>query len=89
MYYNATKGAVDLLTRSIAKEYSPHGLRVNGISPSLGATGLVSDFVGAEFTPDMARAKASESPVQRMVTPRDIAKACLYYASPYFNEYQT
>ena len=37
----------------------------------------------------VARAKAAESPVQRMVTPKDIARACLFYASPFFNDYQT
>ena len=89
MYYNATKGAVDLLTRSLAAEFSDRGVRINGISPSLGATALVSDFVGKEFTPEMAKRQATEAPVQRMCTPKDIAKACLYFATPFFNDFQT
>jgi 3-oxoacyl-[acyl-carrier protein] reductase len=89
LYYSATKGAVDLLTRGLAAEYSSRGIRVNGISPSLGNTSLVSAFVGEEFTHDMARAQDKEAPLQRMVTPKDIAKACLYYASPFFNDFQT
>lgn len=89
MYYNATKGAVDLLTRGLAAEYSKHGIRVNGISPSLGNTALVSQFVGEEFDSEMAKAHATQAPVQRMVTPLDIAKGCLYLVSPYFNDYQT
>lgn len=89
LYYNATKGAVDLLTRGLAAEYSNRGIRVNGISPSLGNTALVSDFVGEEFTSGMAKVQATEAPVQRMVTPLDIAKGCLYFASPYFNDFQT
>lgn len=89
LYYSATKGAVDLLTRGLAAEYSSRGIRVNGISPSLGDTALVSEFVGEEFTKDMAKAHAIEAPVQRMVTPKDIAKGCLYFATPYFNDFQT
>ena len=89
LYYNATKGAVDLLTRGLAAEYSNRGIRVNGISPSLGNTALVSEFVGEEFSADMAKVQATEAPVQRMVTPLDIAKGCLYLASPYFNDFQT
>lgn len=89
LYYSATKGAVDLLTRGLAAEYSSRGIRVNGISPSLGNTALVSEFVGEEFTKDMAKAHAIEAPVQRMVTPKDIAKGCLYFATPYFNDFQT
>ncbi|KAB8264714.1 oxidoreductase [Aspergillus pseudonomiae] len=83
LYYNATKGAVDLLIRGLAAEYSNRGIRVNGISPSLGNTALVSEFVGEEFSADMAKVQATEAPVQRMVTPLDIAKGCLYLASPY------
>ncbi|CAG9948538.1 unnamed protein product [Clonostachys rosea f. rosea IK726] len=89
LYYNATKGAVDLLTRGLAAEYSSKGIRVNGISPSLGNTALVSEFVGVEFTKEMAERQATEAPIQRMVTPKDIAKGCLFYATPYFNEFQT
>lgn len=89
LYYNATKGAVDLLTRGLAAEYSSRGIRVNGISPSLGQTALVSEFVGEHFTSDMAKKQAKEMPVGRMVTPRDIAKGCLYYATPFFNDFQT
>ncbi|KAL2835658.1 4-formylbenzenesulfonate dehydrogenase TsaC1/TsaC2 [Aspergillus pseudoustus] len=89
LYYTATKGAVDLLTRGLAAEYSHRGIRVNGVSPSLGNTPLVSNFVGEEFTGEMAKAHATQAPVGRMVTPRDIAKGCLYFASPFFNDFQT
>jgi hypothetical protein len=89
LYYSATKGAVDLITRGLAAEYSSQGIRINGISPSLGQTALVSAFVGEDFTSDMAKDQAKEMPLQRMVTPRDIAKGCLYYAAPFFNDFQT
>lgn len=80
---------MDLLTRGLAAEYSHRGIRVNGISPSLGNTALVHEFVGEEFTKEKADAHAFEAPVHRMVTPRDIAKGCLYFATPYFNDFQT
>lgn len=89
LYYNATKGAVDLITRGLATEYSSRGIRVNGVSPSMGNTGLAADFVGQEFTPDVAKLKATEALLNRLCTPTDIAKACLYFATPYFNDFQT
>ncbi|KAF9893001.1 hypothetical protein FE257_012412 [Aspergillus nanangensis] len=89
LYYGATKAAVDMLTRGLAAEYSSRGIRVNGISPSLGNTALVSQFVGEEFSGEMAKEQATQAPLQRMVTPLDIAKGCLYFASPYFNDFQT
>ena len=89
LYYNATKGAVDLLTRGLANEYSSRGIRVNGLSPSMGNTGLAADFVGQEFTADVAKSKATEALLNRLCTPMDIAKACLYFATPYFNDFQT
>lgn len=89
LYYAATKGAVDIITRGLAAEYSHHGIRVNAVCPSLGQTAMVADFVGESFTEDMAKSQAKEMPVGRMVTPRDIAKGCLFYATPFFHEFQT
>lgn len=80
---------MDLLTRGLAAEYSHRGVRVNGISPSLGNTALVNEFVGENFSEKMAALQATQNPVQRMVTPLDIAKGCLYLASPFFNDFQT
>lgn len=88
LYYNASKGAVDVLTRGLATEYSSQGIRVNGISPLLGQTALVSELVGEELNGDLAKVQAAQAPVKRMVTPLDIAKGCLYL-SPHFNDYQT
>ncbi|KAM0554880.1 hypothetical protein ACHAPJ_006615 [Fusarium lateritium] len=88
-YYNATKGAVDMLTRSLAAEFSPKGVRVNGILPSLGNTALVQEFLGKDLTGDIVQDKSRASKLGRMVTPRDIAKGCLFFASPFFNEFQT
>lgn len=89
LYYITTKGAVDILTRGLAGEYAAKGVRVNGVSPSMGNTALASDFVGQDFDAEMQGAKASQIPLGRLCTPQDVAKACLYLASPYFNQFQT
>lgn len=89
LYYNASKGAVDLLTRGLASEYSSRGIRVNGVSPSQGDTKLAADFVGEDFTNDVKARKARETPMNRLCTAQDIARACLYFASPYFNSFHT
>jgi 3-oxoacyl-[acyl-carrier protein] reductase len=89
LWYTATKGAVDSITRGLAREYSPRGIRVNAVSPSIGSTALTADFVGQDFTDDVMNFNAAETPLKRLCTPLDIAKAALYFATPYFNSFQT
>lgn len=89
LYYVATKGAVDMLTRGLAAEYASRGVRVNGVCPSMGNTALASDFVGQEFNTDVQGVKASQIPLGRLCTPLDVAKACLYLSSPFYNDFQT
>lgn len=89
LWYGATKGAVDMVTRCLAAEYSSQGVRVNGISPSMGDTALIADFLGKDATDQIRHAKSAESPLNRLCEPMDIAKAALYFATPYFNDFQT
>ena len=80
-WYNSTKGAVNLMSRSMAVELAPDRIRVNCVAPVMGATGLLEQFMGGPDTPE-ARAKFMATiPLGRMSTPRDIANACLYLAS--------
>jgi len=80
-WYNSTKGAVNLMSRSMAVELAPDKIRVNCVAPVMGATGLLEQFMGGPDTPE-ARAKFMATiPLGRMSTPRDIANACLYLAS--------
>lgn len=88
-WYGATKGAVHLITRHLAKEYSPKGIRVNCVSPSISETGLMSDFIGKEPDAESRASLAAPVPLNRLCTPLDIAKASLYFATPYFNDFQT
>ncbi|KIW14473.1 hypothetical protein PV08_07257 [Exophiala spinifera] len=87
-WYGASKGAVDMVTRHLAAEYSPLGIRVNSISPSIGNTALFKDFI-ANDKPDSETFSSLHPPLGRLCTPLDIAKGTLYLATEYFNDFQT
>jgi 3-oxoacyl-[acyl-carrier protein] reductase len=80
-WYNATKGAVNLVSRSMAVELAPDNIRVNCVAPVISATGLLEQFMGAPDTPELRAKFISTIPLGRMSTPQDIANACLYLAS--------
>lgn len=80
-WYNASKGAVNLMSRSMAAELAPKKIRVNCVAPVIGATGLLEQFMGVPDTPENRAKFVSTIPLGRMSTPRDIANACLYLAS--------
>lgn len=80
-WYNGTKGAVVTTSRSMAAELGPDRIRVNCVNPVVGATGLLTEFMGVPDTPE-ARARFTASiPLGRFSTPEDVANACLYLAS--------
>ena len=77
--YSATKGAVIALTKALAKELGPSGIRVNCVAPGVILTDMcanVSDEVLCEL--------AEESPLGRNGTPQDVAKAIAYLADADF-----
>lgn len=80
-WYNSTKGAVNLLSRSMAVELAPDRIRVNCVAPVMGATGLLEAFMGVPDTPENRARFIATIPLGRMSTPKDIANACLYLAS--------
>lgn len=80
-WYNSTKGAVNLMSRSLAVELAPDNIRVNCVAPVMGATALLGQFMGVPDTPENRAKFVSTIPLGRMSTPRDIANACLYLAS--------
>jgi 3-oxoacyl-[acyl-carrier protein] reductase len=80
-WYNASKGAVVALTKSMAAELAPDKIRVNAVNPAVSDTAMLLDVLGGEDTPE-GRAKLILSiPMGRMATPKDVANAALYLAS--------
>lgn len=80
-WYNSSKGAVNLMTRSLAVELAPEKIRVNGIAPVMGVTGLLEQFMGMPDTPENRAKFIATIPMGRLSEPRDIANAALYLAS--------
>lgn len=81
-WYNGTKGAVNILSQSMAVELAPDNIRVNAICPVLGETGLLEAFMGVEDTPANRARFVATIPMGRLSKPDDIAYAALYLASP-------
>lgn len=79
-WYNGTKGAVHLISKSMAVELAPQKIRVNVIAPVAGETPLLATFMG-EDTPEMRAKFVGSIPLGRFSTPRDIANAALFLAS--------
>ena len=77
--YSATKGAVIALTKALAKELGPSGIRVNCVAPGVILTDMCAD-VDPQILEEMAR----EAPVERNGTPMDVAKAMEYLAEADF-----
>ena len=78
--YSSTKGAVDALTRSLAKELGTRGIRMNAISPGMVATeGLQASGIAGS---DMQKQTEAQTPLGRIGEPQDIAKVAAFLASP-------
>lgn len=77
--YSATKGAVDIATKSLAAELGPRNIRVNAINPGMvvteGAKGL--GFIDS----DMHKQIEAQTPLGRIGQPEDIAPAAVFFAS--------
>ena len=80
-WYNASKGAVNLLSKSMAAELGPDNIRVNAICPVMSATGMIELFLGAPDTPENRAKITAGIPLGRMSTSEDVAAAALYLAS--------
>jgi NAD(P)-dependent dehydrogenase (short-subunit alcohol dehydrogenase family) len=76
--YSATKGAVSALSRSLAVEYAPYGIRVNTLLPGYVETALIGRYMK---NPGIAKALLTQTPLRRFGTPEDIANAALFLAS--------
>jgi 7-alpha-hydroxysteroid dehydrogenase len=76
--YGSSKAAVNHLTRNIAFDLGPMGIRVNAIAP--GAT--KTDALMTVLTPEVEKAMLKHTPLGRLGEPQDIANAALFLCSP-------
>ena len=77
--YSATKGAVIAMSKALAKELGPSGIRVNCIAP-----GVILTDMCANVEPDVLEALKEETPIGRNGTAMDVAKAMEYLANAEF-----
>lgn len=80
-WYNSSKGAVHMMTKSLAIELAPDRIRVNALAPVMGATGLLETFMGLPDTPENRAKFIATVPFGRLSEPEDLANAALYLAS--------
>jgi 3-oxoacyl-[acyl-carrier protein] reductase len=78
--YNASKGAVHVMTKSMAVELAPDKIRVCALAPVAGETPLLAMFMG-EDTPEKRAAFKATVPLGRFSTAHDVGAAALYLAS--------
>jgi 3-oxoacyl-[acyl-carrier protein] reductase len=81
-WYNGSKGAAIILTKSMAVELAPKNIRVNAINPVIGETGMIEQFMGMPDTPENRARFISGIPLGRFSKPSDIANAALFLADP-------
>lgn len=82
--YCTTKAAVIQMTRMIAQQYAPHGIRANTVVPGLIDTPRVTANVAHMFSDsldEVKTARARQVPLRRMGTPWEVANACAFLAS--------
>ena len=77
--YSASKGATLALTKALAKELGPSGIRVNAVAPGV----ILTDMV-AHVDPAVLEALREETPLERNGRPEDVAKAMVYLAGAEF-----
>ena len=77
--YSATKGAVIAMTKALAQELGPSGIRVNCVAP-----GVILTDMCAGVEPEIMESLASDSCIGRNGTPEDVARAFLYLAEADF-----
>ena len=77
VHYSATKAGLIGLTRALAKEVGPSGVRVNCIAP-----GVIDTDMNAALTPEEIHALCEETPLCRLGRPEEVAATALFLAGP-------
>ncbi len=80
--YNSSKGAVIVMSKSMAAELGPDKIRVNCVNPVFSPdTALSSEFAGGTLSEEAKKMFLATIPLGRFSTPLDVANACLFLAS--------
>ena len=77
--YSATKGAVIALSKALAQELGPSGIRVNAVAP-----GVIDTDMCAGLDEQTRTALREQTPLDRLGSPEDVAQAILYLADATF-----
>ena len=80
-WYNSSKGAVNLMAKSMAVELAPDRIRVNAICPVMGATALLARFMGMPDTPENRKKFIATIPLGRLSRAGRHRRAAVYLAS--------
>lgn len=81
-WYNGSKGAVILITKSMAVELAPDNIRANAINPALAETPLLTTFMGGADTPENRAKFTASIPLGRLGRSSDVANAAVFLADP-------
>ncbi len=76
-HYSASKAGINGFIRAAALEFAPYGVTVNGVEPG----NILTDGMKALRSEEFIQAMAVSIPLGRLGTPRDVANACLFFAS--------
>lgn len=79
--YQAAKGAAVMLTRALAKEFAPDGVRVNSLCPVAADTPMLPQFLDKAGALMSREDLAAGIPMGRLATAEDVARAALFFAS--------
>ncbi|MCB1379489.1 MAG: SDR family oxidoreductase [Alphaproteobacteria bacterium] len=77
--YQTTKGAVVNMTRALAVEWAPHGIRVNAVAPTYVNTPFIAPILAQ---PELVERIKQMTPLRKLAEPDDVAAAILFLASP-------
>ena len=80
-WYNGSKGAVNMLSKSMAVELGPGQYPGQRDCPVLGETALLEEFMGMEDTPENRARFLTTIPLGRFTKPVDVAQAAIFLAS--------
>ena len=76
-HYAASKGGIFSLTKALARELAPDGIRVNAVAPGV----IDNNFTKGRMTQDIKADIATKVPMGRLGLPEEVAKCCLFLAS--------